>query len=337
MIKDILKKLADKKDLDLHEAGLIVDIFAQGEATPSQIATFLTALKMKGETVEEMTGFAQRMRELALHVDTSGLGHVTDSCGTGGDHSNTFNISTASAILASSAGACVAKHSNYGFTSMSGSSNVLEALGISLCADPNTARLQLKEKGLAFLHAPHFHNSTRHVGPVRKEIGIRTVYNFLGPLTNPALPKGQVIGVSNGKMAEKIVQVAKNLGLERAIIAFAENPLLDELSVCGNTTVYTLKNGTVKKTEVTPEDFGIQPANLSDIEGGSSEENARIINGIFDGSIIGPKADAVALNAAAILWAAKKAESLEQGITMSREALQSGQALKKLRSLQTEK
>ena len=338
MIVGAIKKISEGKNLTSEEAGDLIDFIAEGKALPSQIGAFLTALKMKGETPDEITGLALKMREKALKIDLSGLKNIVDSCGTGGDCSNTFNISTASAILASASAQfsdfAVAKHSNFGFTSQCGSSNVLEALKISFTKSPEECTKFLKKNSIVFIHAPYFHKCTSNVNSVRKEIGIRTVFNYLGPLTNPASPTGQVLGVSNPALAPKIAEVLNNLGCKKAMVVCGQNPTLDEISICGKTLVYKLEKGKIENYELHPEDFGFNIAKLEDITGGTPDVNAGIIKDIFEGKIDDARLDAVLINTAALLWAGNKVQSIEAGITLATSLISNGLAKEKLELLQ---
>lgn len=334
MIKETIKKLAEKKNLSFEESRNLIDFIGEGYSTPAQIAAFLTTLKLKGETIEEISGFASRMREKALEINTADFDHVVDSCGTGGDGTNTFNISTASAILAAAAGVFVAKHSNFGMTSKCGSSSVIQALGINLVETPEQVEQSLKKYNIGFIHAPYFHKCTSFVNNVRKDIGIRTVFNFLGPLTNPAKPDGQILGVSLPELCPKMIEVLKNLGCKRALVVNGINPNMDEISICGNTSIYRLENENIDKFEINPSDFGIKTASLSNIAGDTPDINAQIIIDIFSGRIQGAKKDVLVLNAGALIWAGFKADSLEQGIKLAEETLNSGLAYKKLKELQ---
>jgi anthranilate phosphoribosyltransferase len=322
MIKTLIQKLADKKNLSFEESRGVIDFFAEEKATDGQIGAFLTALKLKGETPEEITGFASRMRELAAKVDVSEFENIVDSCGTGGDCSNTFNISTASALLACSSGLAVAKHSNFGFTSKCGSSNVVEALGLNLSKTPEEALKALKENNIAFLHAPYFHKCTASVNPVRKELGIRTVFNFLGPLTNPACPTGQVLGVAVPELCSKMAETLKNLGCKKALVVNGQNPVIDEISLCGKTLVYRLENGVIDNFYLHPSDFGIKEAKLEELAGDAPEVNARIIKDIFSGKITDSRLNAVIINTAGLLWTGNKANSIEEGIKLAFELIE---------------
>ncbi len=333
MIIDAVKKLVENRDLSFQEAADLVDFIGEGNALPTQIAALLTALKMKGETPEEISGFAYKMREKAVRLDLNHTGEIVDSCGTGGDCSNTFNISTSSAILGSSCGLNVAKHSNFGMTGKCGSSNVLSALGINLVNTAEEAEEYFKRHNIVFLHAPFFHKATSSVNPVRKEIGIRTIFNFLGPLTNPARPTGQVLGVACPKTAPKIAEALRTLGCKKALVVHGQNPTMDEISICGKTTVYKLENNILETFDAYPEDFGMKRASLEEIIGGEPEHNADLIEKIFSGQITGAKKDAVVLNSAGLLWVGNIVNSIEEGISTASNLIESGKALNKLNEL----
>lgn len=333
MLKKTLNKITQNKDLTRQEAADLIDCMSAGEANPAQIGAFLAAIKTKGETIEEITGFAQGMREKALKINTDGIEIIVDSCGTGGDGTDTFNISTAAAIVAAACGLNVAKHSNYKITGNCGSSNVLEALNIPLLKDPAEVEASLRENSIAFIHAPYFHSSTKNVNTVRKELGIRTIFNFLGPLTNPVNLAGQVIGVSSPVMLNKIAHVLKNLGCKRAMVVAGIDPVLDEISVCGPTQVAKLEEGEIKGLTIWPKNFGIDLAGIDEIKGGGPEVNAGIIRAIFSNEIKGAKLDIVLLNSAAVLWAGQKVSTLEEGVQTARKAIEEGKVLEKLNSI----
>ena len=330
MIKNYLVKITEGQNLTAQEAGELIELMSTGEVPVSQISALLVSLKMKGESVEEISGFASKMREKALSINTNGFENIVDSCGTGGDKTNTFNISTASAIMAAASGVNVAKHSNYSITSKSGSSNVLQALNIELLQTSEEVESKLKTQNIAFIHAPYFHKCTAHVNSVRKELGIRTVFNILGPLTNPASPTGQVMGVPKKELCPVIAEVLKNLGCKKALVVNGLNPVMDEISTCGKTFVSELKDGKIDSYEIHPEDFGIKQAKLEEIQGDTPEVNAEIIKNIFGGKISGPKLDIVLMNSAALLWVGNAVDSLEEGIKKAGETVQSGKAAQKL-------
>ncbi len=335
MLTHVLNKITQKQDLTEQEARELIHYISSGKAKPTQIASFLAAIKTKGECVEEITGFALGMREKAAAINTDGMETIVDSCGTGGDGTNTFNISTASAIVAAAAGLNVVKHSNFSITSKCGSSNVLEALEIPLLKQPKDVEKYLKIHSIAFIHAPYFHKSTFYVNEVRKELGIRTIFNFLGPLTNPANPTGQVIGVSNPEMLPKICETLKNLGCKKALTVCGIDPVMDEISICGKTLIYELNNEKIRNFEVKPEDFGFNTACLEDIKGDSPEFNAGIIENIFSGKQKNAKLEILLLNSAAVLWVGNKVSTFEEGICLAAEVISSGKAMRKLTSLKS--
>ncbi len=335
MLIKALNKIMQNQNLSEQESFDLVNYLSSGDANPAQIAAFLSAIKTKGETVEELTGFAKGMLGNAVKIELPDGEMVVDSCGTGGDGADTFNISTASAIVAAASGLKIAKHSNAGFSSKCGSSTVLEALGIPLLQTPEQVENSLKTHSIAFIHAPYFHKSTYHVYQIRKELGIRTVFNFLGPLTNPARPKGQVIGVSTPDMQPIMAGTLKNLGCKRALIVCGVDPVMDEISLCGKTLVYELNDGEISNYEVHPEDYGLQRASLEDIEGGLPDDNAKIIEDIFAGKLKGAKLDILKFNSAGVLLAGNKVKTIEEGVKLSAELITSGQALQKLKELKS--
>ncbi|MEI7473463.1 MAG: anthranilate phosphoribosyltransferase [bacterium] len=333
MIKDFLKRITEYKNLSRIEAKQIITLISEDKITYAQIGSLLTALKMKGETVEELTGFAQGLIELAQKIDISHNQPIVDSCGTGGDGTNTFNISTASAVLASACGVMMAKHSNFGYTSLSGSSNVVEALGFELSRTSENVINSLSSTNIAFLHAPYFHTSTRNVVAIRKELGFRTFFNYIGPLTNPIRPTGQVLGVADNDYAKKLSQVLLNLGCERAMVVNGENPTIDELNICGKTNVYKIENGKIEEYSIYPEDLGLKTYTLEELKGGKAEENAKIVEEVLSGKSNEAKLYAVLLNTSAILWAGGKCSTLEEGIIIARDHVENGMAEKKILEL----
>lgn len=326
MLIDALNKINQKKDLSEEEAYNLIHYISAGEANSFQIAALLSSLKTKGESVSEITGFAKGMREKAVNVNLDNIETIVDSCGTGGDCVNTFNISTASAIVAAAAGIKVAKHTNFGFTSKCGGSNVLEALGITLLKSPDDLNYSLKKHSIGFIHAPYFHKSAYYVNQVRKELGVRTVFNCLGPLTNPANPTGQVIGVSEPELQPKIIFALKNLGCKKAMVVCGIAPVMDEISICGKTSIYELDNDKIKNYEIKPTDFGFKTATIEEIEGGNPEVNAKIIEDLFSGSLKGPKLDILLLNTAAVLWAGSHVSTLIDGADKAMKVINEGKA-----------
>ena len=298
----------------------------EGKSTDAQIASFLTALRIKGETVEEITGAAKVMREKVSKI--SAPENTVDTCGTGGDMSHTFNISTTAAMVVAACGLPVAKHGNRSVSSSCGSADVLEALNIKIELEPAKVEECLKTTGFGFMFAPLFHPAMKYaIGP-RKELGVRTVFNILGPLTNPADAKRQVMGVFSDKLTEPLAQVLGNLGVKHAFVVHGEDGL-DEITTTDNTRVSELKDGKVNTYSISPEDLGIKKANKEDLVGGSAEENAKITIEILEGKK-GPKRDIVVLNAAAALIAGDKAVDFNEGLKKASEAIDSGTAREKL-------
>ncbi|AJA47494.1 anthranilate phosphoribosyltransferase [Clostridium pasteurianum DSM 525 = ATCC 6013] len=330
MLKEAIKKISNKENLNEEEAYSSVNEIMKGEALPSQIGAFLVGLRMKGETVEEITGSARAMRDNASIVKLESE-YVIDTCGTGGDGSKTFNISTAVAIIAAAAGVKVAKHGNRAVSSSSGSADVLQELGINIDIEPEKAKKLIDEKGMAFLFAQKYHSAMKNVGPVRKELGIRTVFNILGPLTNPAFVKGQVLGVYSKELTHTLAEVLLKLGSEKAMVVHGGDGL-DEITTTTTTYVSEIREGKVIDYEIEPEKLGIPLAKVEDIKGSSAKENAGIIIDILKGKR-GPKRDIVVLNTAAALYVGKIAETLEQGIKLTEDIIDSGKAYEKLNEL----
>lgn len=329
MIQQAINLLVERKDLSRQEAEEIMREIMEGSATDAQIASFITALRMKGETVDEITGFTQVMRDKAekLTID----GPVIDTCGTGGDRAHTFNISTAAAFVAAGAGAVVAKHGNRSVSSKCGSADCLQALGIDITAKASVVEKCLKEAGIGFFFAPLWHKSMKYaIGP-RKEIGIRTVFNILGPLTNPAGAQYQLLGVYDGALTSPLAAVLNNLGSQRAMVVHGEDGL-DEITITTKTRVSEVKDGQVTDYELDPRDFGFSLALKEDLLGGTVEENAGLIKSVLEGKT-GPRRDIVLLNAGAALYILGKAKELTGGIKLAQESIDSGAALKKLEAL----
>lgn len=330
MIKEAIAKCIEKKDLTEDEMIATMREIMDGEATQAQIASFITALRMKGETVEEITGAARVMREKALKVKTK-ASVVVDTCGTGGDESFTFNISTAAAFVAAGAGLTVAKHGNRSVSSKSGSADVLRSLGVNIEAEVERVEECLDTIGIGFLFAPMMHGAMKHaIGP-RREIGIRTIFNILGPLTNPAGAQYQVLGVYKSELTEALANVLKNLGSIRAFVV-SGNDGLDEITLTAETKVSELKDGIVNTYYIKPEDFGMKTCKLFELQGGDPDDNARIIREILKGEK-GAKRDVVVLNAAAAITASGKAKDFKDGIKSAEESIDNGKALEKLERL----
>ncbi|RJQ52460.1 MAG: anthranilate phosphoribosyltransferase [Actinobacteria bacterium] len=330
MIVEAIGKVTRHSSLSLSEATGVMEEIMGGEATDAQIASFITGLRMKGETVEEISGFASVMRAKAARVRPK-VPEVVDTCGTGGDGANTFNISTAAAFVVAGAGVAIAKHGNRSVSSKSGSADVLERLGVEIALPAAAVELCIEEVGIGFMFAPVMHAAMKHaIGP-RKEIAIRTVFNILGPLCNPALAGAQVMGVYDPELLPVMAGVLSNLGVRHALVVHGE-PGMDELSNAGNTVVAELKDGEIRRYETTPEEAGLSRAEPAEISGGDPEENAAILRSVLEGEP-GPRRDVVLLNAAAALKAADKAPDLAAGVAMAAEAIDSGAAAGKLEGL----
>jgi len=323
VFQSILRKLGNGQDLSVEEAEKATGYIMSGLATPAQVAGFLTALHLKGETTEEITGCALAMRRAATRVQPK-ASPLVDTCGTGGDGLGTFNISTAAAFVVAGAGVPVAKHGNRAASSRSGSADVLEALGVNINAPPHVVSRCIDEAGIGFLFAQVFHPAMRHAAGPRRELGFRTVFNILGPLSNPAGATRQVLGVYDPSLTERMARVLGLLGAERALVVHGAGGM-DEFSTLGTTRVSELGGGKVVNYEIAPEDVGLGRARLEDLLGGAPEVNARMVREVLDG-VPGPRRDIVLLNAAAALVAADRARSLREGIALAAESIDSGRA-----------
>jgi anthranilate phosphoribosyltransferase len=330
IIQEALAKLLNHQDLDTQQMEEVMYQIMQGEATPSQIAGFVIALRMKGESVNELAAAAKVMRNLSSKVEV-GLEDLVDTCGTGGDGSKTFNVSTAAAIVAASAGVNIAKHGNRSVSSKSGSADVLEALGVRLDLEPEQVARCVQEIGIGFMFAPMHHSSMRHAAAPRKELAVRTLFNLLGPLTNPAGAKRQVMGVFDSAWLEPIAHVLKSLGAEKALVVHADDGL-DELSIAAASQVCELSKGNIKSYQVTPEELGLARSSLDEIQVEDVTQSAAMIKNVLQGKP-GAAADIVALNAGAAIYVADKADSLEQGVALAQERIRSGAAKEKLDQL----
>jgi anthranilate phosphoribosyltransferase len=331
MIGAAIGKLVEQQSLTEEEAAQAMREIMEGGATPAQIAAFLIALRIKGETIEEITGCARVMREKATRIRAP-YPNVIDTCGTGGDGSHTFNISTTAAFVVAGAGVPVAKHGNRAMSSRCGSADLLQALGVSIELSPEMAELCLAEVGITFLFAPLFHSAMKYaVGP-RREIGVRTIFNILGPLTNPAGAKQQILGVSRKEFAEPMAHVLGNLGSTRAFVVHGADGL-DEITTTGETHITALDGGKIASYTITPEQFGLPRAPLGALAGGDAPQNAAITLAVLEGKR-GPHRDVVLLNAAAGLAVAGTAPDLQAGLQLAAHAIDSGAALEKLRGLQ---
>lgn len=331
MIKEAIVKIVNKGDLTYDEAYTVMNEIMSGETTATQNAAFLAALSTKSaraETTDEIAGCAAAMREHATRVQTDL--DLMEIVGTGGDNAQSFNISTTSALVAAAGGIKVAKHGNRAASSLSGTADCLEALGVNIDQSPAKCVGLLKEVGICFFFAQKYHTSMKYVGPIRKELGFRTVFNILGPLTNPATPDFYLLGVYDQYLAEPIAHVLKSLGAKRALVVYGEDKL-DEISVSSETFVAELKeDGTITTYEIKPEDFGFKRGTKEDIVGGTPEENAQVTRGILEGKITDVRKSVVCMNAGAAIYAAGKAKTIEEGVGQAKNLIESGKALEAL-------
>lgn len=344
MLKGAIQKVVNRSNLSEEEMEAAMEVIMSGQATPAQIGAFITALRLKGETIEEITGAARVMRQKAtrirvdapaINIDRDEINQdletVVDTCGTGGDGTNTFNVSTTTAFVVAGCGLRVAKHGNRSVSSLCGSADVMEKLGVNLDVPPSVVEKCLNQVGIGFLYAPALHGAMKHaIGP-RREIGIRSIFNILGPLTNPAGANVQVLGVYEKELTPVLAEVLNKLGSRSAFVVYGEGSL-DEISITGKTQVSELKDGQVSTYAIEPEDFGLPRASLEDIRGGDADKNAQIVLGVLEGEK-GARRDMVLLNAAAALVAAGRAADFPEGITQAGEAIDSGRALEKLEGM----
>ena len=329
MMREAILKLAENKDLTESETANVMEFIMEGKATTPQIKEFLLGLNQKGETIEEITACARIMREKSIRIEPDAK-FLADTCGTGGDNSRTFNISTAAAFVAAGAGASVAKHGNRSISSKCGSADVLNALGVKIDLEPDKVRECIEKVGIGFLFAPKFHPAMKYAMDARRELCVRTIFNILGPLTNPAGAKSQLIGVFDPKLLPVMANVLKNLGSRRAIIVNGDG--LDEITLSGNTNVFELKNGNIENYYINPENFGFKLCPIETLKGSMPEENASIIMNILNGAK-GSKRDVVVLNAAAALLTTGLAKDYEGAIALANRSIDTGNALKKLNEL----
>lgn len=333
MIKEAIVKIVDKQDLSYDEAYKVMAEIMSGETTPTQNAAFLAALSTKSakaETIDEITGCAAAMRDAALKFENDM--DLLEIVGTGGDNAHSFNISTTSAMVIAAAGIKVAKHGNRAASSLSGTADCLEALGVNINLDPEKCREMLEKTGFCFFFAQKYHTSMKYVGGIRKELGIRTVFNILGPLTNPASPKHHLLGVYDASLIETVAQVLMKLGSESGMVVFGTDKL-DEISLSAPTMICEYKNGWLKNYEITPEQFGFERCTKDDLLGGTPQENAAITTGILSGEIQGHKRNTVLLNAGAAIYCGGKADSFEAGVKLAAELIDSGKALETLKNV----
>ena len=329
MIQEAISRLVEGESLTTDEAAQVMNEIMEGEVTPAQFGAFVTALRFKGETVEEIAGFVKTMRAKAIPVLTKEP--VVDVVGTGGDGMNTFNISTAAAFVVAGAGQKVAKHGNRAASSKCGAADVLEALGVKFDLGPEEVQRCVEEVGIGFMFAPAFHPAMKYAGPPRREIGIRTVFNIIGPLTNPAGARTYLLGVADTSLVEKLALVLQSLDCDHALVVHGEDGL-DEISTTGKSHVCELKGGKIHTYTIEPGDFGLEKASLNDLKGSDAAENAALLKDILSGKK-GPQRDIVVLNAAAALVASNKAKSIEEGIKMAIDSIDKGQAMDKLKRL----
>ncbi len=321
-----IKKLVEGKDLTIHETETAMNSIMEGNATEAQIGSFLTAMRMKGETIEEITACAKVMRDKCEKLQTQG--DVMDIVGTGGDCTNTFNVSTASSIVVAAAGVKVAKHGNRSVSSKCGAADILEALGVKLDITPKQNEKVLEDVGLCFMFAPVYHTAMKHVAKPRRELGIRTIFNILGPLANPAYANLQVLGVYDEKLLEPMANVLHNLGVKRAMVVHGQDGV-DEISMCAPTTVYEIKDGTIESFILNPEMLGLKFCKQEELVGGVASENKDIMLDILEGRK-GPKRDIVLINSAAALYIAYGDKTLRECVEIAAEIIDSGKALVKL-------
>lgn len=330
MIKEAINYLVSGSSLSFEQSTAVMEEIMSGEATPAQIAAFVTSLRIKGETVDEIAGLASVMREKAVPVEVTPP--IIDTCGTGGDNCSSINISTAAAFVAAGAGLKVAKHGNRAITSQCGSADVLEALGVKIDLTAEAVAKCLEKAGIGFMFAPLFHPAMKHAAGPRREIGIRTVFNILGPLTNPAGAEFQVIGVPSQELGEKIAAVLHRLGTKHSLVVHSLDGM-DELSISGKSIIWEVnEQGVLPPSEIDPTSFGLKKTDLSEIKGGTPEENADILCRVLNGEK-GPGRDVVVLNAAAAIYAGNLASDLKEGVRFAQAAIDSSRALEKLEGL----
>jgi len=331
MIKDAISKVVGRQNLTEEEASLTMDTIMRGEATPSQVAALITALRMKGESVNEITGFARQMRAHSVQIHPKNP-NIVDTCGTGGDVSHTFNISTVSALVAAGAGIAIAKHGNRSVSSKSGSADLLEAFGVKIDLSPEKVCESIDKIGFGFMFAPNFHPAMKYAGPTRKEIGIRTIFNILGPLTNPAGAPYQMLGVYSESLTEVMAEVLRKLGTKKAMVVYGMDGL-DEISVSDKTKVSELKDGKIKNYFIKPEDYGMKRSKKSDLVVQNVEESKVAALDILEQHNKSPKMEVVVLNAAAALYVSGAVNTIRSGIKAAEESINSGAAFKKLEEI----
>ncbi|MDD4875806.1 MAG: anthranilate phosphoribosyltransferase [Dehalococcoidales bacterium] len=329
MIKKAIEILVTGQSLTIEEASLVMEKIMQGEVTQAQFGALVTALRLKGETVEEIVGFAITMKSKAVSLSIDAP--LVDTCGTGGDGAKTFNISTAAAFVAAGTGLKVAKHGNRAMSSRCGSADLLEELGIKIDLDNIQVKKCIEEIGIGFIFAPIFHPAMKYASVPRREIGIRTVFNILGPLTNPAGAKAQVLGVADAALVEKLALALNKLGCQHALVVHGDDGL-DEITLTTTTIISELNNDIIKNYTITPEDFGLSRVNIDKLRGGTVSENAEILLKVLNG-FSGPQQDVVVMNTAAVLLAGDRVSTFQDGVELAREVIENGKALEKLNQL----
>ncbi|MFH1788154.1 MAG: anthranilate phosphoribosyltransferase [Candidatus Altiarchaeota archaeon] len=333
MMKDFIQKLVDGRDLTGAEASAAMKAIMSGESNDAQNASFLTALRMKGETATEIAAMVKVMRDFAENINPKVEGRLVDTCGTGGDKLSTFNVSTTSMFVVAGTGIPIAKHGNRSVSSKCGSADVLEALKVKIDLAPPKVEKCIEKVGVGFMFAPVFHKSMKNVMPARKAMGIRTIFNVLGPLTNPANAKGQIVGVFDGALTEKLAEVLRLVGVERAFVVHGVNGLDEVSTVCETKVSELFEDGSVKTYSISPEEYGMMRAHAKDLIGGDAKENAKILKGILSGKVDGPKRDMVVLNAATGIICGGRTDSIKEGIKLAEESIDSGSAIKKLKDM----
>ena len=324
-IRQAIAMVVEGIHLSQQDAYQVMAEIMSGEATPAQIGSFITALRVKGETAEEVAGGAQAMREKAFPVKCRRADEVIDTCGTGGAKLKTFNISTTAALVAAGAGAHVAKHGNRGITSKCGAADVLDALGVNVSPGPDVVAECIRRAGIGFMFAPSYHPAMKYVQPIRKSLEFRTAFNILGPLANPAGATGQVMGVPDESLMERIVRTLDMLGVKRAIVVHSQG--LDEISTMSKTKILRLEGGQITESMLDPADYAIENADFEELRGDDAETNAAIVRGVLEGKDAGPRKDIVALNAAAAIIVAGLADDFTAGLKLANESISSGKAL----------
>lgn len=327
----ILAQILEQRETPYEEMVELMRAIMSGDVSPAMTAALVTGLRMKRESIGEITAAAQVMRELALHIEVADSVNLVDTCGTGGDGRNTFNISTASAFVAAAAGAQVAKHGGRSVSSKAGSADVLEAIGINLNQTPEQVAQSIAEVGIGFMFAPNFHHAMKHAAPVRRELGVRTLFNILGPLTNPAGAKNQLLGVFNEDLTGTLAQTLLRLGSQHAMVVHGSDGL-DEITISGPTRVAELKDGAIREYTVQPEDFGLERAAIASLQVNDTHEARTMLLSVLDNQP-GPAKDIVLLNAGAATYVAGKADSWAEGVESARDALASGAAKEKMQAL----